>query len=112
MISKYYGKDILLDSIREICYIIRDGVSLLGISQGAETLGYKTIMVKTDTEALRSDCPLPAILHWNDAHFVVLYEIKKDLTFLNFTFKRSKPFIIADPAHGLKHLSEAHFNKC
>jgi ATP-binding cassette subfamily B protein len=108
MISAYYGKNINLDFLREQCYITREGVSLLGISQAAEKIGFRTLMVKVGLDTLIEDVPMPAILHWNQEHFVVLYRVKTKKSWL----KESKNmFIIADPAHGVTKLKEEDFLK-
>jgi len=45
MITGYYGKNYSIQSLREKCFIEKDGVSLLGISEAAEKLGCRTIGV-------------------------------------------------------------------
>ncbi|MDR0829083.1 MAG: hypothetical protein LBN95_03100, partial [Prevotellaceae bacterium] len=75
MISKFYGKIYSNQFLREKSFITREGVSMLGISEAAESIGFRTQGVKIDVGALRAT-PLPCILHWNQNHFVVLYKIK------------------------------------
>jgi ATP-binding cassette, subfamily B, bacterial len=110
MIASYYGKSYSLDFLRENCYITREGVSLLGISQAAEKIGFNTLMVKTKISPLIDESPLPAILHWNHEHFVVLYDV--------YTKKRpfqkqgKLVFVIADPGHGITKIHEQAFRKC
>lgn len=106
MILKWYGKDYNGRYIREITNTDRIGVSLSGLSRGASMLGLKTFAVKITTSKLISEAQLPAILHWNQDHFVVLYEIKSKL--LN---NNHKTFCIADPAHGKIKLTEIEFKK-
>lgn len=77
MVAKYYGRSYSLQNLRERCYITREGVSMLGISDGAESIGFRTQGVRISYEQLVNDLPLPAIVHWNQNHFVVLYKIKK-----------------------------------
>ena len=77
MIAKYYGRSYSLQNLREKCYITRQGVSMLGISDAAEELGFRSQGVRISLEQLVEDVPLPCILHWNQNHFVVLYAIKK-----------------------------------
>ena len=74
MIAKYYGKTYTLQSLRLKCYNTREGVSLLGISDAAEKIGFKTIGVKISFEKLVEEAPLPCIVHWNQNHFVVVYK--------------------------------------
>ena len=64
--------------LRRHSYISREGVSMLGISDAAEYIGFKTIGVTISLEQLANDAPLPCILHWNHRHFVVCYGIKKN----------------------------------
>ena len=77
MIAQYYGRKYSLQTLRERCYITRMGVSMLGISDAAESIGFRTLGVKTDFEQLSRETPLPCILHWNQNHFVGCYGIKK-----------------------------------
>ena len=46
MISAFYGKNYSSDTINEKCNISRDGVSMLGISEAAESIGFRTSGVK------------------------------------------------------------------
>lgn len=90
MIAKYYGRNYNLQRLREISGINREGVSLLGISEAAENLGFKATGVRLSLAQL-TEIELPCILHWKQSHFVVLYRIKGAET--------EKPvFFIADPA--------------
>jgi ATP-binding cassette subfamily B protein len=90
MIAKYYGRSYSLQYLRERSYITRDGVSMLGISDAAESIGMRTMGVQLTIERLIKECPLPCILHWNQDHFVVCYKIKRR--------KNKEPlFYIADP---------------
>jgi ATP-binding cassette, subfamily B, bacterial len=43
MIAKYYGKNYAIDRLRQQAAYSREGVSLLGIAQAAESIGFKTI---------------------------------------------------------------------
>lgn len=88
MICKFFGREYTLDSLSKICFATTEGVSMLGINEAAKTLGLNTICAKVTIEELNK-VPLPAILHWNQNHFVVLYKVKK-----------GKKFYIADPGKG------------
>lgn len=76
MIAKYYGKNYSLETLRERTHITREGVSLLGISQAAEKIGFRTLGAKLSFEKLL-ESPLPCIVHWQQNHFVVVYEVGK-----------------------------------
>src|SRR5574344_318047 len=75
MTAKYYGKYYSLQTLRERCFITREGVSLLGISDAAETIGFRTIGVRISLKQLIEEASVPCILHWNQNHFVVCYRI-------------------------------------
>ena len=72
MIAAHYGRVFSLEGLRERSGITREGVSMLGISEAAEQLGFRTVGVKTTFEDL-IEAPLPCIVHWNQVHFVVVY---------------------------------------
>lgn len=76
MIAKYYGRNYTIEYLREKCFITRNGVSLLGISDAAEAIGFRTNGVKITFAQLVSEQPFPCILHWNQKHFVVCGGIK------------------------------------
>jgi len=104
MVSKYYGKKISLQYLRKYTYLTKTGVSLLGITQGAEKIGFKTLSALiTYDEVIKLNKELPAILHWSDSHFIVLYKIKQNI------FTKKLKFIIGDPATGLMRVSEKYF---
>lgn len=105
MIAKYYGKTYTLQTLRERCFISRDGVSLLGISDAAEQMGFRTIGVCISFEQLVREAVLPCILHWNQNHFVVCYKIEK---------KRNGKYAIyiADPSSQKLVYTKEEFLKC
>ncbi len=77
MVTRHYKKDVSLQYLREKTGFGKEGVNLLGISNAAEVVGFKTQNVTLDFNALTQEALLPAILHWNQNHFVVLYKAKK-----------------------------------
>ena len=104
MIAKYYGRSYALQTLRERSYITRQGVSMLGISKAAESIGFRTQGVRITLEQLVEEMPLPCILHWNQRHFVVCYGIRGK--------GRKRRFLIADPAKGKYEMDEEGFRKC
>ncbi|MDZ4210312.1 MAG: cysteine peptidase family C39 domain-containing protein, partial [Methylotenera sp.] len=102
MVSKHHGKQYNLALLREYCHITREGVSLLGISDAAEKIGFRTMGVKISYDKLANEVPLPCIAHWNQRHFVVVYGISG---------KKKENVKVADPAHGLLTYSRAEFEK-
>ena len=105
MIAKYYGKTYTLQTLRERCFITREGVSMLGISDAAEYIGFRTIGVKITLKQLTDEATLPCILHWNQNHFVVCYKIKKHRN-------GNIDFYIADPASRKLTYNKEEFEKC
>ena len=118
MIAKHYGRNYSLQSLREKCFITREGVSMLGISDAAESIGMHTQGVRITLEQLTEDVPLPCILHWNQNHFVVLYRctvhgsrFTKSLH-TPFTGSREPKFYIADPAGQKYVMNREEFCRC
>lgn len=98
IIAKYYKKNLNIQKLRELSETTREGSSLLGISEAAEQLGFRSMGVKVSAEDL-TEIPLPCILHWNKNHYVVLYKIHK------------QTYYISDPAFGLLAYSSEEFLK-
>ncbi|MFS2577997.1 cysteine peptidase family C39 domain-containing protein, partial [Parabacteroides distasonis] len=65
MIAKFYGRGYSIQNLRKKAFITREGVSMLGISEAAEAIGFRTQGVRITVEELEKECPLPCILHWN-----------------------------------------------
>ena len=63
MVAKHYSKSYSLQGLREKCFINRDGVSLLGISEAAELIGLRTIGIRISWEKLVHEAVLPCIVH-------------------------------------------------
>ena len=109
MIAKHYGKNFSLQRLRDIAGINKEGVSLLGISEAAEKIGFRTMGSRLTLHQLR-ETELPLILHWNQNHFVVLF---KAPSVGNSPFRGlgggSGTWHIADPAKGLIQYTEAEF---
>lgn len=110
MIAREYGRKYSLKYLRENSFLTREGVSLLGISEGAKTIGLESFAGKMNREHLKKEARLPCIIHWNQNHFVVLYKIYNKYKFFPFLKERWK-YKIADPAHGLITLNEDTFFK-
>ncbi len=108
MVAKYYGKNYTLDNLRERCFISRQGVSMLGISDAAESIGFRTIGITITYEQLTNEVPLPCIVHWRQNHFVVVYKAKK---YSLFSRKKQELIWVADPGHGLIKYTKEEFEK-
>ena len=102
MIAKHYGQQADKEQLRKICSLGKDGVSLLGISKAAETIGFKTIGGRLSFEMLYQEAPMPCIIHWNQNHFVVVYKIKKHN-------KGKYTVYVTDPGKGLVTYTKEEF---
>ncbi len=100
IIAKYYGKSYSAQSLHESCPTTHEGVSMLAISDAAESIGFRTLGARITLEQLYQDMPLPCIAHWNQQHFVVIYKIKDGKVY------------ISDPAGGLLEYKEESFARC
>ena len=112
MIAQSYGKNFDLQSLRELSYITKNGVNLMGISEAAESIGFRTMGVRTSFEKLSKKAKLPCIVHWRQVHFAVVYRIvhKKANPFAKNS-KEDISIFVADPAHGLIKYTEDEFRK-
>jgi len=98
MILAYYGKWLPLEQVRADCGVSRDGSSAKNVLKAARAYGLKAEGYRMEPSALR-DIALPAIIHWNFNHFVVLNGFKKDKVVLN------------DPARGITQVTLEEFDK-
>lgn len=99
IIAKYFGRYYSLQYLRDRCGITKEGVSLLDISTGAESIGLRTLAIKCTLNDVVSKVPLPAIVFWNENHFVVVYNADK------------KYIWISDPAKGRVKYTHEEFRK-
>ncbi len=104
MIAKYHGENYSVQYLRQKSHLDREGVNLKGISQAAESIGFRSMAVKVPFKGKNGSpsllgVPLPTIAHWNQNHFVVVYKIGR------------KYIHIADPAHGKFKLPIETFKK-
>jgi len=100
MVAKYHGRTISLDHLRNKSQYGKEGVSMLGLADAAESIGLKSVGAKISFEQLVNDAPLPAIIHWDQYHFVVLTP-----------GANKNKLVIADPARGIIRLSREEFLK-
>jgi HlyB family type I secretion system ABC transporter len=98
MIGKYWGKQFSIHQLRPLANVDRDGASLLGLVTAAEAIGFSTRPVKGTLESLAKQ-PLPAIVHWEGNHYIVIYAITR------------RSVTVCDPAFGRRKLSRAQFQQ-
>ena len=99
MVAAFYGRHYSLEGLREKSFITREGVSMLGISEAAEKIGFRSICVQVGFEKLK-EAPLPCIIHWNQQHFVVVYKLT------------DKHVWVADPGAGKQKYTKEEFCNC
>ncbi|MBL6078112.1 peptidase domain-containing ABC transporter [Belnapia sp. T18] len=98
MIAGYHGHRIDLNSLRRRYPVSMNGVTLRGLIQVANQMQLASRPLRFEIDDL-SQLSLPAIVHWDMNHFVVL----KGVT--------SKGVVIMDPASGMKTYSIAEASK-
>lgn len=99
IISAYYEKKINMAVLAKMSKTTREGSTLLGLSEAAEKIGFRTLGTKIALQKLTSDLILPCIAHWNQEHFVVVYKITRNRVY------------VSDPAHGLLKYTKKDFCK-
>ncbi|MEB3362000.1 MAG: peptidase domain-containing ABC transporter [Synechococcaceae cyanobacterium] len=102
-VARQHGKPIPLPRIRELVGTGIQGTTLLGLSRGGEAIGFRCRPVRAESRdeifADMASLPMPAIVHWQGNHWVVLHGLRRNRV------------VIADPAVGLRRLSRQEFLK-
>lgn len=96
MICEHFGRSVSLARIRRLVHTSLDGTSLRALCTAATELGLAARAVKTTPRYLDA-MPLPAIVHWEGNHWVVLYDVTA-------THVR-----VADPGTGRRRMKRADF---
>src|SRR6267378_1830251 len=99
MILGYFGKEMGLEEVRDICGPARDGVSALSLLRAADPLGLRGRGIKVEIKQLGMLEPGATILHWQFSHFVV------------FTGVHRKYVEINDPGVGPRKIPIEQFRK-
>ena len=97
MICAYYKKFLPLEQLRVDCGVTRDGVKASNMMKAARRYGFQARGFRKEPADLKT-MPLPAIIHWNFNHFVVLEGFAGDQVFIN------------DPGSGPRTVSEEEFD--
>lgn len=82
MILAYHGKWLPLEKVRADCGVSRDGSNLKDMADAAVSYGLKVDPYRCGMEDVKT-LPVPAIIHWNFNHFVVLNGFKKNKAVIN-----------------------------
>lgn len=98
MVCRYFGRKVSITRIRQVVHTATDGTSLRGLCQGAEALGLAARSVKASKNNVKQ-MPLPAIIHWDNYHWVVLFDV-------NDTHAR-----IADPASNIRRITRQELDE-
>ena len=96
MVGCYWGKRFSINRLRDIANVDRDGSSLRGLAAAAESIGFSTRPVKASLDKLAQQS-LPAIVHWEGKHYIVVYEVRGDRV------------IVGDPAIGQRTFTHTEF---
>lgn len=100
MICRYYGLRISLNEVDALCVPTKEGMSMLGLKESAQSLGFECSAFKAPLDIL-GQLQLPCLLHWNQRHFVVLYGLDKN----------GRKFKVADPGKGLVSYTRKEFEE-
>src|SRR4051812_10128770 len=98
MISRYHGHHVDLNGLRQRFSLSLAGASLRSLMGIADQLGFSTRALRAEVDAL-GKVQLPAILHWDLNHFVVLKSFGR------------RTAVIHDPAVGIRTMTRAEFSK-
>lgn len=98
MVLDYYGHSVPLSEMRDLCGAGRDGTSLLVLRDVARELGADSIGLSAPVTEL-ANLPVPAVLHWENNHFVVLESVS------------NKGAAIIDPALGRRKIDNDALGK-
>ncbi len=77
MISKFFGRTLSRERVRELTEVSKEGVSFASLSEAAEQLGFRSMAVALPPEVFWSECPVPCIAHWEDRHFVIVERLTR-----------------------------------
>ena len=98
MICRFFGRKVSLPRIRQLCHTSTDGTSLKAICRAATELGLAARALKISLRNLPL-VPLPAIVHWEGNHWMVLTEV-------NAAYVR-----VGDPALGMRKIPRKQFEQ-
>lgn len=99
MVAKFHGRNHSIEDLRERAHLTREGTSLGGLAEAAESIGFQSLALTVSYETLSTEIPLPCIAYWRQRHYVVVYEATPT------------HILVADPGHNLIRYTKADFLK-
>ena len=105
IVAKYHGIDYAIDYLRSICYIDKEGVNLFSLAEAAEYIGFNTSTLKLSIDELLRHAPFPAVLLWDNNHYVVVFKIRQ-----NYRGEITHCYL-SDPRNGILKLKFRDFVK-
>jgi ABC-type bacteriocin/lantibiotic exporter with double-glycine peptidase domain len=98
MVARWYGRDASLTYLRQESGVSVNGTTLRGLQRGGEAIGIETRAFRLSPANL-TKIELPAIVHWEGNHWVVLYQVDDEHV------------RIGDPAVGIRRLGREAFDR-
>ena len=92
MVLAYHGHHAPLSELRQTCGVSRSGADALALVRAARRYGLTASGLKVEMDQI-GQLPLPAVLHWDFEHFLVLERLTR------------KGAILVDPASGRRTIS-------
>jgi putative hemolysin secretion transport system ATP-binding protein len=89
MVARHLGRPASMRELRSLCEVNKMGVTIRDICDGCRSLGLEPYALTIGPDMLPK-IPAPAIIYWEQKHFVVLYEVDA----------KRRVCRIADPAEG------------
>jgi ATP-binding cassette subfamily B protein len=98
MIASWHGVDVSLSWLREIAGTDKSGTTLRALAVTGRRIGLDVEPIKVSRDRLQ-DLNVPAILHWDSEHWVVLVHVDE------------RRVEIADPGLGLRQMTRAELDQ-
>lgn len=98
MVARYYGIRIPVDRLRRLAQTGYAGASFYFMAVAASQIGFRARPVRTTRDQL-ANLRLPAVAHWENRHYVVLYRVNLE----------AHEVVIGDPERGLLSLTLEQF---